>query len=123
MNFRFTLFAVLLLLSMSVAAPAFAEHSRPTENLAELIDKAVSDNPEVKASEARWRMFRNRIAQARSLEDPMLMLKIQNAMVKDPLNFKMDPMTQKVIGITSLSGSPSFSGCRLGGCFHCLRGL
>lgn len=99
MNYRFTLIAVLLLLSMSVAVPAFAEHARQTENLAELIDKAVSDNPEVKASEARWRMFRNRIAQARSLEDPMLMLKLQNGMVTDPFNFE-DPMTQKVIGIS-----------------------
>lgn len=99
MNYRFTLIAVSLLLSMSVAAPAYAEHAMRTENLAELIDKAVSDNPEVKASEARWRMFRNRIAQARSLEDPMLMLKLQNGMVTDPFNFE-DPMTQKVVGIS-----------------------
>ena len=54
MNYRFTL-SLILLLSMFLAAPA----------LAELIDKAVSDNPEVKASEARWRMFKSKVAQAR----------------------------------------------------------
>jgi outer membrane protein, heavy metal efflux system len=98
MNYRFTL-SLILLLPVILAAPAFAGHAGPAENLAELIDKAVSDNPEVKASEARWRMFKSKIVQARSLEDPMLMLKLQNGMVKDPLNFE-DPMTQKVIGIT-----------------------
>ncbi len=45
-------------------------------------------------------MFRNRIAQARSLDDPMLMLKIQNGIFTDPFNFRKDPMTQKVIGIS-----------------------
>ena len=99
MNSRFV-FSLCLLFSVLLITPAPAQESKPAENLAQLIDKALSDNPELKASDARWQMFRNRIVQARSFEDPMLMLKLQNGMVKDPFNFKMDPMTQKVIGIT-----------------------
>ncbi|SNB45397.1 TolC family protein [Geobacter sp. DSM 9736] len=70
------------------------------ENLQRLVETALSNNPEIKASSARWEMFRNRIAQAKSFDDPMLMLKIQNGLVKDPLSFRRDPMTQKVIGIS-----------------------
>jgi cobalt-zinc-cadmium efflux system outer membrane protein len=99
MNSRFVI-SLCLLCSVYLITPAQAQEPKPAENLAQLIDKALADNPELKASDARWQMFRNRIVQARSFEDPMLMLKIQNAMVKDPFNFKMDPMTQKVIGIT-----------------------
>lgn len=99
MNSRFALSLFLLFFIFSIK-PVLAEQTAPAEELSRLIDKAMADNPELKASEARWQMFRNRIVQARTLEDPMLMLKIQNAMVSDPFNFKMDPMTQKVIGIS-----------------------
>jgi outer membrane protein, heavy metal efflux system len=86
-----TLFSVL---------PAQGAENPPTENLDQLIGTALSDNPELKASAARWEMFKSRVKQAGSLEDPMLMLKIQNGIVTDPLSFTRDSMTQKVIGIT-----------------------
>ena len=92
--------SLFLLFFVFLIRPVMAEQAKPTENLPQLIDKAIADNPELKASDARWQMFRSRIVQARALEDPMLMLKIQNGMVTDPLNFKMDPMTQKTIGIS-----------------------
>jgi len=93
------LLASLLLLLVAVSG-ALAEEVKPAENLSQLIDTAIANNPELKSSEARWQMFRNRIAQARSFDDPMLMLKIQNGIVTDPFNFSKDPMTQKVIGIS-----------------------
>jgi len=99
MNSRFAL-SLFLLFFVFLITPVMAQEAKPAENLSQLIDKAIAENPELKASDARWQMFRNRIVQARALEDPMLMLKIQNGMVKDPFNFKMDPMTQKVIGIS-----------------------
>jgi outer membrane protein TolC len=80
--------------------PLPAEEARPAENLPQLITTALANNPELKASDARWQMYRAKIAQARSFEDPMLMLKLQNGVVTDPFNFQKDPMTQKVIGIT-----------------------
>jgi outer membrane protein TolC len=72
----------------------------PTEDLASFVDAAVANNPELKSSKARWQMFRYRIDQASSFEDPMLMLKIQNGVVNDPFNFGKEPMTAKVIGIS-----------------------
>jgi len=99
MNSRFAL-SLFLLFFVFLLKPVMAEEAKPAENLTRFIDKAIADNPEVKTSDARWQMFRARISQVKALEDPMLMLKIQNGMVKDPFNFKMDPMTQKVIGIS-----------------------
>ena len=91
------LLAVASLLSYNLAG---AEEARPAENLSRLIDSAIADNPELKASEARWQMFRNRVVHEGRLEDPMLMLKIQNGIVTDPLNFSKDAMTQKVVGLS-----------------------
>ena len=94
---------VLLALFVTGILPAGfsrAVETKPKENLPELVNTALANNPELKSSQARWEMFRNRIAQARSFDDPMLMLKIQNGIVTDPLNYHRDPMTQKVIGIS-----------------------
>ena len=89
---------MLLLLFLPSILPA--EEVKPVESLPVLVTTALENNPEVKASEARWQIFNNRIAQARSFEDPMLMLKIQNGIVQAPLNFSKEPMTSKIIGIT-----------------------
>jgi outer membrane protein TolC len=95
-------FAILVALSFSltVLKPAISEETPPAESLSQLIATAIANNPELKASDARWQMFRSRIAQARSFDDPMLMLKIQNGIFTAPFNFRKDPMTQKVIGIS-----------------------
>ena len=72
------------------------------ENLEALVAQALEQNPEIVVSDARWQMLRQRAEAAGSLEDPMLMLGIQNALVRDPFNFREDPMTQKVIGISQM---------------------
>ena len=88
--------ALLILSASSVLADGFKQ----TELLPSLIKAALDNNPELKTSQSRWRMFQNRVAQAGSLDDPMLMLKIQNGVLSDPLNFSKEPMTAKVIGIS-----------------------
>jgi hypothetical protein len=65
-----------------------------------LVREGLANNPEIHAAQARWDMLRERAAQAGILDDPMLMFRIQNALVKDPLAFDQDPMTGKVIGIS-----------------------
>ncbi|HEY4745652.1 MAG TPA: TolC family protein [Desulfuromonadaceae bacterium] len=77
-----------------------ADGAKPTENLASLVKHALENNPEVKASDAHLRMLENKAKQAGSLDDPMLTLKIQNGVISDPLNFRRDSMTQKVVGIS-----------------------
>ncbi|ABL01240.1 TolC family protein [Pelobacter propionicus] len=92
---------VLLILMFVPSALTWAEEPKlPAEDLASLVDTAITNNPELKSSQARWQMFRNRIAQARSFDDPMLMLKLQNGLVNSPFNFRRDSMTQKVIGLS-----------------------
>ncbi len=95
-------FSIVLTVLFLILLPAIlpAEEVTSVENLPTLVSTALANNPEVKASEARWQVFNNRIAQARSFEDPMLMLKIQNGVIRAPLNFSKEPMTSKLIGIT-----------------------
>jgi outer membrane protein TolC len=81
---------------------SLAEKSPEPAHLAALVAEALANNPEIKASEARWQAFSERVRQAGTFEDPMLMLKIQNALVRDPLAFDRDVMTAKVIGISQM---------------------
>jgi len=92
----------MLLLSLALPLAAVAEERLPpaTESLDELVAFSLANNPELRSSQARWQMYVGRIKQAGALDDPMLMLKIQNGILSDPLNFGKDPMTQKVIGIS-----------------------
>ncbi|HEY5514066.1 MAG TPA: TolC family protein [Geomonas sp.] len=94
------IFALLMLLSLPTTVARSEEVKLPAADLAGLVTASVANNPELKSSQARWQMFKSRVALAGSLDDPMLMLKIQNGIVTDPFNFSKDPMTQKVIGIS-----------------------
>jgi outer membrane protein, heavy metal efflux system len=96
---RFSVFSFALLFLLA-CIPALAEDTPPPESISKYITSALANNPELKATDARWRMFRSRIVQASSFDDPMLVLKIQNGVVTDPLNFGKEPMTSKVIGIS-----------------------
>jgi cobalt-zinc-cadmium efflux system outer membrane protein len=101
MNSRFIpIVLISTLFVLLVAPPLVAEDAAPVEELPALVAIALANNPELKASEARWQMFTNRVRQVSALDDPMLMLKIQNGMVRAPLDFRRDSMTQKVIGIS-----------------------
>jgi cobalt-zinc-cadmium efflux system outer membrane protein len=102
MKIRLTAAATALaaLITFSAVLPLYGAEQERSENLPTLVATALANNPELKSSDARWRMFREKIAQARSFDDPMLMLKIQNGVVTDPLNFGKEPMTSKVIGIS-----------------------
>ncbi len=78
-----------------------ADEISPAEQLPALIDVALKNNPELKSSQARWRMFANKARQASSLEDPMFMFKLQNLVAREPFSFGgSDPQTAKVIGIS-----------------------
>src|SRR6266581_7023750 len=92
MKSRFILL-FMFLFGLLLNRPLLAQEAKPDENLSQLINTALANNPELKASDARWQMFRSRVAQARTFDDPMLMLKIQNGIVNDPFNFRSDPMT------------------------------
>ncbi len=71
-------------------------------SLDRLVAEAKALNPELKAGEARWQTFISRAQQAGTFDDPMLMFKIQNALLRFPLDFEHDVMTAKVIGISQM---------------------
>jgi outer membrane protein TolC len=71
-------------------------------SLDSLVAEAKALNPELKAGEARWQAFVSRAQQAGTLDDPMLMFKIQNALIRAPFGFDRDSMTAKVIGISQM---------------------
>lgn len=100
-----TRLAQMLFLLIFLASPLTAEAQSTIEDsisLEELVTEALALNPELRASEARWQAFVNRAQQAGTLDDPMLMFKIQNALIRDPLAFDRDTMTAKVIGISQM---------------------
>ncbi len=90
---------VLSIVMMALNATGVPAADTPVE-LGGLVEEALANNPELHAGRARWDMLRQRTAQAGSLDDPMVMFRIQNALVTDPLTFDKDPMTGKVIGIS-----------------------
>ncbi|HEY5975269.1 MAG TPA: TolC family protein [Geobacteraceae bacterium] len=84
-------------LLMPVILPA---GDRPVaESLPELVREALSKSEELKSNSAHVAMLESRARLAGAWDDPMLMFKIQNGIVTDPLNFNRDSMTQKVIGV------------------------
>jgi len=94
------LFVSSFILSILAMKPVYAIDNKPAESLSSLVDTALANNPELKASDARWETYRNKIAQARSFDDPVLSLALRNGVITDPFNFSKDPMTQKAIGIS-----------------------
>ncbi|MEI7816251.1 MAG: TolC family protein, partial [Desulfuromonadales bacterium] len=80
---------------------SLAEETSQLEALPELIKTALTNNPELKSSQARWQMFTGKARQASSFEDPMFMFKLQNLLARQPFSVGgKDPQTAKVIGIS-----------------------
>ncbi len=77
-----------------------ADEPEAVEQLSSLITTALTNNPELKSSQARWQMFAGKAKQASSLEDPMFMFKLQNMLAREPFVFNKDPQSARVIGIS-----------------------
>ena len=96
---------VIILLGMTLLLPVrapLAAVAAPPSEVEALVTEALANNPEIVASREKWQMLLAKAQQAGSLDDPMLMLKIQNGMINDPLAFDMDDSTAKVIGISQM---------------------
>jgi len=90
----------ILALLLLIAGIASATETKHAEDLPALIDSALANNPELKSSQARWRMYVGKARQAGALEDPMFMFKLQNMLAREPFVFNKDPQSAKVIGIS-----------------------
>ena len=94
------LYLAILTLLMFSSTAVWAIETGPAENLPGLIEHALSNNPELKSTQARWQMYVGKARQAGSLDDPMFMFKLQSMLAREPLVFNKDPQSAKVIGIT-----------------------
>ncbi|HIJ96437.1 MAG TPA: TolC family protein [Desulfuromonadales bacterium] len=93
-------YLLIFIFSLYVIPAAHAADKSPVENLHTLVETALSNNPELKSSQARWQMFSSKARQAAALEDPMFMFKLQNMLAREPFVFSKDPQSAKVIGIS-----------------------
>jgi outer membrane protein TolC len=90
-----------LTLSLTVRTPLSAAEVA-VNDVEALVAEALAHNPEIVASNEKWQMLVAKARGAGALDDPMLMLKIQNAMISDPFAFDRDATTAKVIGISQM---------------------
>jgi outer membrane protein TolC len=88
---------IVILISFSSAANA-----SEVATLEDLVNEALTHNPEIRGSEAQWQMLVAKSKRVGAFDDPMLMFGIQSAMISDPLAFDQDPNTAKVIGISQM---------------------
>lgn len=93
------LVAIIALLGWLVCRP-LALAGNTVSGIHSLVEEALVNNPDLKASEEQWRVMVARAEQAGALDDPMMMVGIQNGLIKDPFAFDRENMTAKVIGIS-----------------------
>ncbi|GAB4298328.1 MAG: TolC family protein [Desulfuromonadia bacterium] len=87
--------------------------ARGEDHLPTLVELLRGGNPELSLLDARVRMAEARIPQVTSLEDPMLMLKLQNLLLREPWSLGgKDPQTATVIGISQTLPFPGKRGAR-----------
>ena len=98
---RFFLMLVTSLLFLQLlVGSAWCLETKASHSLEELVAEALANNPGIEASESQWQMVTQKARQAGTLEDPMLMFGINNALLRDPLNFEREAMTSKVLGVS-----------------------
>jgi outer membrane protein, heavy metal efflux system len=86
------------LITILFSSAAFSE--QPLLNADQLVDEALQNNPEILAAKERWKVFKEKVPQARALPDPMLSLGI----ISLPTNFSFrdEDMTMKEISISQM---------------------
>jgi outer membrane protein TolC len=87
-----------VLFSFLVPFSVWGAQASPT--LDALVAEGERSNPDIFASEARWQASVARASQAGALDDPMIMMRIQNAPLRTPLDMSQEAMSARVIGIS-----------------------
>jgi len=98
MRFSFLEKMILILFLILVPLTLFAQSEKPLLNLNQLIEEALQNNAEISAAKIRWEVFKEKIPQAYSLEDPMVSFGIIN--LPTNLSFRDEDMTMKEFSIS-----------------------
>jgi len=95
----FFFFSSVCLLFAVCGSSLFAQTDEGFLDLNSIIEEALSNNPELKGAQAKADAYRERPAQAASLEDPRISLGVQN-IATDDFDFNSIDMTMKVIELS-----------------------
>ena len=100
MNFRLSQLAKAIFFCFLILIPlsSQAQPEKPLLNVDQLIEEALQNNPEILAAKKRWEVFKEKVPQTFSLEDPMLGFGIIN--LPTNFNFRDEDMTMKEISIS-----------------------
>ena len=90
------LFSCLIL--MLTLFPSFAQSERTRLDVDQLVDEALQNNPEILAAKKKWEVYKEKIPQARALEDPMFGFGIIN--LPTSFSFRQEDMTMKEFSIS-----------------------
>jgi len=78
--------------------PSIARSERIRLNADQLVDEALQNNPEILAAKKKWEVYKEKIPQARALEDPMFGFGIIN--LPTSFSFHQEDMTMKEFSIS-----------------------
>ena len=95
----FFFFSSVWLLFVVWAPLLHAQSDQGTLDLNQIIEEALSNNPELKGAQAKADAYRERPSQAASLADPRISLGVQN-IATDDFDFNSIDMTMKVIELS-----------------------
>jgi cobalt-zinc-cadmium efflux system outer membrane protein len=87
-----------LLLSLFPFSFSSAQSEGPLLNVDQLIEEALQNNPEILAAKAKWEVYKEKIPQAFTLEDPMFSFGIIN--LPTNFSFRDEDMTMKEFSIS-----------------------
>ncbi len=92
--------SILFCFLILTASPFFslAQSEKPRLNVDQLVDEAVQNNPEILAAKKKWEAYKEKIPQARALEDPMFGFGIIN--LPTSFSFHQEDMTMKEFSIS-----------------------
>lgn len=93
---------LVLVATLTAATVTAGAETQPTVLLEDLVTEALTHNPEIRGSTAQWQMLVAKSQRSGAFDDPMVMLKISNGMISDPLAFDQDIQTAKIIGVSQM---------------------
>jgi len=111
MNFIATILFTMLVLIFPPGARAVEKAPEAQPGVDSLVEMALERNPDLKAAEARWKMFERKVVPAGTLDDPMLSFSMTNYPV-DTLEAGETPMTGNDVKLSQKFPSPGKLGTR-----------
>jgi len=103
--------SLFVFLSSFLTSPGFSVSADSTVQLNQLIQEALNNNPDLKASYSTWQTLKSRVPQAESFPDPTLGFSLMN-MPANSFYFNQEPMTGKQVSLMQMFPFPGKLGLK-----------